>query len=961
MTDVIGTAEVEVRARLDRLDAGLDEARRKTENAARNMDAGLGRIGGTGSPLHRNLARMQTGFSQARERAQAFAMTATRAATAVGIASAAISAAARPALDYADKLDKMAVSTGVSVERLQSFRFAADQTGAGADFVSQGLERLNRRLGEFVTTGAGPAKAALEQLGIEQEIATGKIEAGEPALDAILERLDSVEGNAEKAAIAAKLFGDEAGPRMVRLLSAGRDGVAALERQFTDLGVTIDTKTVTALVGIRDEITALGTKFRGEFMVFMAEGIVAVTDFAKAIGLINQQFGLAGEARIAGIDAEIARTERLIARFEKVGEYTSAIPGIGKIDEFAVRNHRARIVDLQAERAALERQVAAGGDPGEIAITPTAYTPDPGGSTIADTEQERARLLDDLATSERSIERNKAIYQQFIGLLKEPLPELSEIDLKISADRAAQEIEEAFLSAPEGLQDLAMDAVKSRQLKDAAVDKVKALSQALDEQDRDAARAIEERRQQERREQEKEQRETERANQERARDAVRAAEERAQEETRLAEEASRRQERARQDTARALDALLPKYERLRKGAEDWRDTQLAAFDPSMVEDRARVEEAYQGKLADIARQRADEEEKIRDRQRQADERQVAEAARNAEQAARERERIDKEAISRSEAARRTAAQDRLKRAELDAEIARAAATRQAADEAGGAGSLAELERINATLADRLMIIDREAAAQRAIARLVQENVNATDEEIASARQLAETAFDRERGEREANTAIQERQTLLEREKRLDEERRDAQQRYQDEVRAANDRIIEGFSRTIMQAESFEDALRQIGIQLLEIAANSFFQGAAGQTQPGAAGGVVGQIFGGLGASIFGSINPFGAFALGGAFDSAGLITAFANGGIVDNPTLFGYGGGRSGIMGEAGPEAIMPLRRGPDGKLGVAGGGGGDSHVTVNIQTRDADSFQRSRTQVAATLARAVDRGRRNL
>jgi len=48
--------------------------------------------------------------------------------------------------------------------------------------------------------------------------------------------------------------------------------------------------------------------------------------------------------------------------------------------------------------------------------------------------------------------------------------------------------------------------------------------------------------------------------------------------------------------------------------------------------------------------------------------------------------------------------------------------------------------------------------------------------------------------------------------------------------------------------------------------------------------------------------------------------------------------------------------------LGVAtDGGGGDSHVTVNIQTHDADSFARSRTQVAATLARAVDRGRRNM
>ena len=64
-------------------------------------------------------------------------------------------------------------------------------------------------------------------------------------------------------------------------------------------------------------------------------------------------------------------------------------------------------------------------------------------------------------------------------------------------------------------------------------------------------------------------------------------------------------------------------------------------------------------------------------------------------------------------------------------------------------------------------------------------------------------------------------------------------------------------------------------------------------------------------------------------------------------------------MGEAGPEAIMPLARGPDGRLGVRGGGG--VSVTVNIATPDAAGFQRSQSQVAALIARAVARGQRNL
>ncbi|MEL6577022.1 MAG: phage tail tape measure protein, partial [Pseudomonadota bacterium] len=73
-------------------------------------------------------------------------------------------------------------------------------------------------------------------------------------------------------------------------------------------------------------------------------------------------------------------------------------------------------------------------------------------------------------------------------------------------------------------------------------------------------------------------------------------------------------------------------------------------------------------------------------------------------------------------------------------------------------------------------------------------------------------------------------------------------------------------------------------------------------------------------------------------------------------------GGRTGLMGEAGPEAIMPLSRGPDGRLGVrAEGGGASPSVTVNIQTADIESFRRSRGQVAAGIARAVGLGARRL
>lgn len=114
-------------------------------------------------------------------------------------------------------------------------------------------------------------------------------------------------------------------------------------------------------------------------------------------------------------------------------------------------------------------------------------------------------------------------------------------------------------------------------------------------------------------------------------------------------------------------------------------------------------------------------------------------------------------------------------------------------------------------------------------------------------------------------------------------------------------------------------------------------------------GAVGSLTSGAG-SLF-------AFADGGV---AGRVTPFADGGVVSSPTFFPMGGDM-GLMGEAGSEAILPLKRGADGSLGVAVGGGGGSQIVFNVTATDAASFRRSEGQISAMLARSVGRGQRGL
>lgn len=108
-------------------------------------------------------------------------------------------------------------------------------------------------------------------------------------------------------------------------------------------------------------------------------------------------------------------------------------------------------------------------------------------------------------------------------------------------------------------------------------------------------------------------------------------------------------------------------------------------------------------------------------------------------------------------------------------------------------------------------------------------------------------------------------------------------------------------------------------------------------------------------------GSFGQAAKGAYFDSGNAnFTAFAKGGIVDSPTLFKFASGGSinnGLMGEAGPEAIMPLKRDSQGRLGVSGGGGRSVVITQNI---NIDS-RTDRAEVHALVSRAVRQGNAEL
>jgi phage-related minor tail protein len=156
-----------------------------------------------------------------------------------------------------------------------------------------------------------------------------------------------------------------------------------------------------------------------------------------------------------------------------------------------------------------------------------------------------------------------------------------------------------------------------------------------------------------------------------------------------------------------------------------------------------------------------------------------------------------------------------------------------------------------------------------------------------------------------------------------------------------------FDDVVFDGAKLSDALRNVAKSMAETVFNTAMKP------------VQNAVGGFLANSVNSLLSGAMPFAKGGVF-SQGKVMPFAKGGVVSQATNFPMAGG-TGLMGEAGPEAIMPLTRGADGKLGVQSAGNSRPvTVVMNISTPDVQGFQRSQSQIAAQAMRALARGNRN-
>jgi phage-related minor tail protein len=158
-------------------------------------------------------------------------------------------------------------------------------------------------------------------------------------------------------------------------------------------------------------------------------------------------------------------------------------------------------------------------------------------------------------------------------------------------------------------------------------------------------------------------------------------------------------------------------------------------------------------------------------------------------------------------------------------------------------------------------------------------------------------------------------------------------------------IKSAFENIAIKGRDVEDVFKSLALQISKRSFSKAFAPVEG---------LFDNLLGGSGTMLG---NVFG-FAKGGVISGH---TGLSGGGVLSSPATFPLGGSATGLAGEAGPEAIMPLARGPNGELGIRASGEGPVNVTINISTPDVESFRRSEGEIAARLQQIVSRGNRNL
>lgn len=265
------------------------------------------------------------------------------------------------------RLMDMAQSMGMTVEQLSALEYAARESRVGVAVFDQGMQKLNRNMA--IANGGG-STGPFDRLGVQIFDLNNNLKPTGKLLPEIADKFKTMKDGAEKSALAAEIFGEQAGPKMLVLLNQGSAGLANYEKKARAVGQVLSNEDTAAALRFKNQISDLNEELEknknliggelipvfttyAEFLNEAAGGnfwedLKAVFSVGPDVDTLNRSLGenalanqMAGETaeqfgeRLALVSerAETARQE--LAELNKPGDASNVVEQINRIENAA--------------------------------------------------------------------------------------------------------------------------------------------------------------------------------------------------------------------------------------------------------------------------------------------------------------------------------------------------------------------------------------------------------------------------------------------------------------------------------------------------------------------------------------------------------------------------------------------------------------------------------------------------
>lgn len=246
-----------------------------------------------------------------RKAAELGAKMAALGAAAAAAGAAMVAGLVKSGLSAIDTQAKLARSLDGSVDSLRTLQLAAQNAGISADAMSANIQRMNRRLGEMATTGAGPAAAWIDRLGLSaQELLALPLD---ERVSRISDEISQLSTSAEMASAAFAIFGD-GGLKMVPMLQEGSEAIRSARKEVEEFGLTlsdVDARQVEAANDAIGRMAHVMESVRNKITVALAPLLGELAERFNGLARANEGFGghamraieaaLAGFAKLADV------------------------------------------------------------------------------------------------------------------------------------------------------------------------------------------------------------------------------------------------------------------------------------------------------------------------------------------------------------------------------------------------------------------------------------------------------------------------------------------------------------------------------------------------------------------------------------------------------------------------------------------------------------------------------------